>query len=97
MTNPKIEKIKADIAKTKAKLAEYQAKLREQEKALKQAADEAILAMFKDETISDEQLKAIRRQGFGGSETKNEPTAIMAVSKSEIQKEEAHYATETDV
>jgi hypothetical protein len=97
MTNPKIEKIKADIAKTKAKLAEYQAKLREQEKALKQAEDEAILAMFKDETISDEQLKAVRRQGFGESGTKNEPAAITAVSKSENKKEETRYATETDI
>jgi len=93
MQNNKIERIKADIAKTKGKLTENQTKLRDLEKALKQATDEAILAMFKDETISDEQLRAVRRQGFG----ENQDSAITAESKSENYKEEAHYASETDI
>jgi hypothetical protein len=94
MQNGKIEKAKADIAKTKAKLAECQAKLREQEKALKQATDEAILAMFKDESISDEQLKAVRRRGFGENESNGLPAAA-AVGRPENQKEDTRYATET--
>jgi hypothetical protein len=97
MTNSKIEKIKVDIAKTKTKLSELSSKLREQEKALKLATDEAILAMFKDETVSDDELKAIRRQGFGESETPAETVVVSAATnKIEIKKEEPQNAFETD-
>jgi hypothetical protein len=99
MTNAKIEKIKSDIAKTKGKVAEYNAKLREQEKALKQAADEAILAMFRDETVSDEQLRSVRRLGFGENETKPAAAAVSETRKPDKEpenKEDSRYATQTN-
>jgi hypothetical protein len=95
MTNNKIDKIKADIAKTKTKLSDLSSKLREQEKALKMAMDEAILAMFKDETISDEELRAIRRQGFGESETTAEMDVLPGIDQTENEKEEPKNAFET--
>jgi hypothetical protein len=59
MTNPKIEKIKADIERTKAKIAEYQAKLREQERDKTRLENEQIVALVRGERISDAQLTAL--------------------------------------
>jgi Holliday junction resolvasome RuvABC DNA-binding subunit len=99
MTNAKIEKIRSDIAKTKGKVAEYNAKLREQEKALKQATDEAVLAMFRDENVSDEQLRAVRRLGFGEDEAKPAAAVVSETRKPDKEpenKEVSRYATQTD-
>lgn len=60
ITNPKIEKQKAEIAKTKAKVAEFQAKQREQEKQLRHLEDMEIVAMFRNERINDEHLETLR-------------------------------------
>jgi hypothetical protein len=87
MTNAKIEKIKGDIARTKSKIAEYSAKLREQEKSLKFAENETILAMFRDENVSDEQLKAVRRAGFADTEPKTEPVKVSETNATAVTPE----------
>ena len=56
ITNQKIEKQRAEIDKTKAKIAEFTAKLREQEKELRKQEDLEIVAQFRKERMSDENL-----------------------------------------
>ena len=60
ITNPRIEKQRAEIEKTKAKFAEIQAKLREQEKHLRDLEDVEIVAQFRKERMSDEHLSKLR-------------------------------------
>ena len=47
VTNPKIEKARAEIAKTKARIAELQAKLREQEHNKRVLEDFEIVTRFR--------------------------------------------------
>ena len=61
MTNPKIEKVKSDIAKTKAKISEYQAKLRELEREKVRLEDLEIVALVRGERISDAELDTLMR------------------------------------
>ena len=63
MTNPKIEKVTAHIVKTKATIAEYQAKLKELERQKIQLENEEIVAMFRRENFSEDELKALLRSG----------------------------------
>ena len=60
ITNPRIEKQRAEISKTKAKIADIQAKLREQEKHLRNLEDLEIVAQFRNERLSDEHLGTLR-------------------------------------
>jgi septal ring factor EnvC (AmiA/AmiB activator) len=60
ITNTKIEKQRAEIDKTKAKISEFTAKLREQEKELRKLEDLEIVAQFRKERMSDENLGALR-------------------------------------
>jgi len=60
ITNPKIEKQRAEIGKTKAKIAEIQNKLREQEKQLRNLEDLEIVAQFRSERMNDERLDTLR-------------------------------------
>jgi len=62
ITNPRIEKKRAEIAKTKVRLAELQEKLREQERQLRQLEDAEIVAMFRSENMDDEHLEKLREQ-----------------------------------
>jgi hypothetical protein len=59
ITNPKIEKQKSEIEKTKEKLGEVTAKLREQEKHLRNLEDLEIVAQFRKERMSDENLEIL--------------------------------------
>lgn len=59
MQDSKIEKVKADIDKTKAKLSEYQAKLRELEREKIRLENEQIVALVRNEKISDAELNAL--------------------------------------
>jgi hypothetical protein len=63
MTNPKIEKVKANIAKTKAIIADYQAKLREQEKQKTQLENDEIVAMYRREKLNEDDFKELLRKG----------------------------------
>jgi hypothetical protein len=61
VTNHKIEKKKSDIAKTETRLAEVKAKLREQKQELIDLENEEIVAMFRKEVITEDDLKALMR------------------------------------
>jgi hypothetical protein len=60
ITNPKIERIKAEILKTKARISEMQSKLRSQERQKIGYENEEIIAMVRDEHFSDELLALLR-------------------------------------
>jgi hypothetical protein len=60
LTNPKIEKQRAEIGKTKAKITELKARLREQEKQLRALEDTEIVALYRSERMSDQDLKTLR-------------------------------------
>lgn len=59
MTNPKIEKNKADIAKTRAKIAEYQAKLRDLERQKTDLENLEIIALYRREKFDDSEFAAL--------------------------------------
>ena len=83
ITNPRIEKQRAEIGKTKAKIAEIQAKLREQEKQLRNLEDLEIVAQFRSERMNDEHLETLRSP---------EPLAGTTVSAEITNKEEPRNA-----
>ncbi len=53
ITNPKIEKKKAEVAKTETLLAEVKAKLREKKQELLKLENDEIVAMFRKEIITE--------------------------------------------
>jgi len=59
MTNPKIEKTKAEIEKTKVKISEYMSKLRALERLKTSLENEQIVALVRSEKISDAELSAL--------------------------------------
>jgi hemerythrin-like domain-containing protein len=59
VTNPKIEKIKEQIAKTKDIIADYQAKLRELEKQKIDLENLAVIAMFRKEKLDEDEFSAL--------------------------------------
>jgi hypothetical protein len=61
ITNPKIKRKKADIARTEAQLAEVKAKLRNQKQDLIRLENEEIVAMFRKEVITEDDLKTLMR------------------------------------
>lgn len=75
ITNPRIEKQKAEIEKTKAKITEFQARQREQEKHLRMLEDLEIVARFRSERVSDARLGAARRSDWGES-PENKPQEV---------------------
>jgi len=61
VTNPKIERKKSDIARTEANLAGVKAKLREQKLELIKLENDEIVAMFRNEVITEDDFRALRR------------------------------------
>ena len=61
MTNPKLDKTKADIEKVKARIADYQGKLRDLERKKTDLENEDIIALVRREKISDAELNALLR------------------------------------
>ncbi|MDR1705662.1 MAG: DUF4315 family protein [Clostridiales bacterium] len=61
VTNPKIEKKKADIARTETRLLDVKARLREQKQDLVDLENEEIVAMFRKEVITEDDLKSLMR------------------------------------
>jgi hypothetical protein len=59
MTNPKIEKVKEQIAKTKEIIADYQAKLRELEKQKIDLENLAVIAMFRKEKLDENEFSQL--------------------------------------
>ena len=61
MINSRIDKVCTEITKTKAKMAECQAKLRELEKQKISLENEEIVAMFRREIVSEDELYSLLR------------------------------------
>lgn len=61
ITNPKIERKKADIARTETKLAEVRVRLRQQKDELIKLEDEEIVALFRNEIITEDDFAALLR------------------------------------
>ena len=61
MTNPKIERVKEQIAKTKEIIADHQAKLRELEKQKTDLENLAIVAMFRKEKLDESEFSQLLR------------------------------------
>jgi hypothetical protein len=59
MTNPKIERVKEDIAKTKARISEYTSKLRELERHKTDLENLEIIALFRREKLSEDEFSAL--------------------------------------
>ena len=67
MTNPKLEKVKANIAKTKAAIEEQQAKLKGLEAQKTQLENQQIVALFRRENLNEAEFAALlRSQRAGG-------------------------------
>ena len=71
ITNPKIERKKADIARTEAKLTDVKARLRQQKEELTKLEDDEIVAMFRSEVITEDDFSALLRSR---RESADEPT-----------------------
>lgn len=84
MTNPKLEKVKADIEKVKARITDYQGKLRDLERKKTDLENEDIVALVRREKITDAELNALLR-----TIRKDDPAiAIPAENKITAKKEE---------
>ena len=59
MTNPRLDKVKADIEKTKEKISELQSKLRLLERQKTDIENGQIIALIRSERISDAELSAL--------------------------------------
>ena len=71
ITNPKIERKKADIARTETKLTEVKARLRQQKEELTKLEDDEIVAMFRSEIMNEDDFFALLRSRREGA---SEPT-----------------------
>ena len=68
ITNPKIERKKADIARTEAKLTEVRARLRQQKEELTKLEDDEIVSLFRNEVITEDDFAKLlhsRRESAG--------------------------------
>ena len=61
ITNPKIERKKADITRTETKLADVRIRLKQQKEELTKLEDEEIVAMFRSEIITEDDFSALLR------------------------------------
>jgi hypothetical protein len=61
ITNPKIERKKADIARTETRLAEVRARLRQQKDELIKLEDDEIVALFRNEIITEDDFASLLR------------------------------------
>ena len=72
ITNPKIERKKADIARTESKLAEVRARLRQQKDELQKLEDDEIIALFRNEIITEDDFSALLRSRRESTEKSTE-------------------------
>jgi hypothetical protein len=79
MTNPKIEKVKEQIAKTKEIISDYQTKLRELEKQKTELENLAVIAMFRKEKLDENEFSRLLH-----SMRKDEPETQEPAPPSEI-------------
>jgi peptidoglycan hydrolase CwlO-like protein len=95
MTNPKIEKVKEQIAKTKDIIAEYQTKLRDLEKQKTDLENLAVIAMFRKEKLDENEfsqlLHSMRKEEpepAAPAQLASAPAAETIAGKFKIEKEE---------
>jgi len=72
ITNPKIERKKADIARTESKLNNIKARLRQQKEELIKLEDEEIVAKFRNERMNEDDYAVLlhpRRAAGDSAET----------------------------
>jgi hypothetical protein len=84
VTNPKIEKVKEQIAKTKEIIADYQAKLRELEKQKIDLENLAVIAMFRKEKLDEDEFGALlhsMKKEAPETEPQSEPMTAAALVK----------------
>ena len=96
ITNPKIEKQKTTIEKTKAKIAEFTAILREQEKQLRNYEDLEIVAQFRKERMSDENLEILATDVPRRPPKTASPPADTEVSSESIKEDTLDANTEKE-
>jgi len=61
MTNPKLEKVKANITKLKATIENNQAKLKELEQEKIQLENDGIIALFRREKLNEDEFAELLR------------------------------------
>ena len=83
MTNPKIEKVNANIVKTKAIIANYQAKLREFERQKIQLENDEIVALFRREKLNEDEFAKLLRSNTKGSRARDDTQTTLAEGKEE--------------
>jgi hypothetical protein len=86
VTNPKIEKKKTDISRTRDKLAAVRAKLREQKHELIKLENDEIVAMFRNEVITEDDFSALMRARREAA-IDDDDDMPFAETSSQIQKE----------
>ncbi len=88
MTNPKIEKVNKAIEKEKAAIAEHTATLRELERQRTVLEDAAIVALFRKEKLTDNDLSELLRlksQNAAAPVTGGDAPAISAREEREVR------------
>ena len=73
ITNPKIERKKADIARTENKLVAVQARLRQQKEELVKLEDEEIVAKFRNERMNEDDYAVLLHPRRATSENADAP------------------------
>lgn len=91
MTNPKLERVTADIAKAKAKILEWQSKLRAYERQKIELENEGFISIIRSEHISDADLSALML-ALRNSQPKTAEPDIMAAKETVL--EETRYASD---
>jgi hypothetical protein len=91
ITNPKIERKKTDIARTETKLAEVRAKLREQKHELIKLENDEIVAMFRNEVITEDDFSALMssRREAGIDDGDESPDERISAKKDKEEKPDA--------
>ncbi|GHU45721.1 hypothetical protein FACS1894120_1090 [Clostridia bacterium] len=90
ITNERIEKQAVEIEKTRKRIAELTVKLREQIRYKIKLEDLAIVAMFRDDTFSDDELKELmserqrRREQAAALEQPPELTDAMSMATAKM-------------
>jgi len=72
ITNPKIERKKADIKRTETKLVDVRTRLRQQKEELTKLEDDEIVAMFRSEVITEDDFSALLRSRRESAEESEE-------------------------
>ena len=88
ITNPKIERKKADIARTEVKLGEVKARLREQKQELVKLENDEIVAMFRSELLTEDGFAALMRARREAQNEDEDDSPNERTTSAQIRKEE---------